>query len=437
MPFGGLLLELTRALGDRNAAWVRELWRRHRRLLLIVGSMAMAVAAVGRLAYAAPYLVTDVESWAAVDLKLRHAETRAWFQGQPVYGGVDMPGDYPPGSYLLLWPLVGWLSLEAARWLWAAATLAALGVTAWVAATTGTGRGRGARPPFLPAAFLALLPFSVSPTQVNVYYGQIGVLVVAALVIGFASLHSEAPPGPARTVGASLLLLFSLVKPTLSAPFFWVLLFRLRWLRVASLVIASYVACTLWASAFQPGTAFGTVMDWFRYTEGRTGLIMAAGTSNLHRWLGLVGGERWAFPASLAVLAAHGLWTYRYRAAHLWVLLGVAAIVARLWVHHRAHDDLLLLVPMIALHQIAASGTPPNTAGKCDRDGSDLVAGLLFAAFWALLHVPNWSFSYLHGFAPLGIEAAQTLLWLVALAFLMRRAHAGTYEAPSTTAPRP
>ena len=30
---------------------------------------------------------------------------------------------YPPATYLMLWPLLGWLDLGAARWLWAAVTL--------------------------------------------------------------------------------------------------------------------------------------------------------------------------------------------------------------------------------------------------------------------------------------------------------------------------
>jgi hypothetical protein len=387
----------------------------------------MAIAAVGRLAYALPYLVSDVESWAAVDVKLRHAEVRAWFEGQRVYGELAEPGDYPPASYLLLWPLLGWLPLEGARWLWAATALTSLGALGLVTVRAGSGRDAGvssADPHRLRTVFLALLPFSLYPTQVIVYFGQIGIHVIAACVVGFAWLvHGR--PGAVRTVGASALLLFALVKPTLSAPFVWVLLFRPRWLHVAFLVVASYVAITLWASAFQPGGMVATVFDWFWYAHGRTGLITGSGTSNLHRWLELAGGERWAFPASLLVLAGHGLWTYRHRVADPWLLLGVAAIVARFWVHHRAHDDLLLLVPMLALFRIAASGSPQVDSEKREGVQSDVMAGLLFAALWLAMHVPNWAFTSLTRFVTVGLEIGQTVLWLVALGFLMRTTSAG------------
>jgi hypothetical protein len=37
----------------------------------------------------------------------------------------------------------------------------------------------------------------------------------------------------------------------------------------------------------------------------------------------------------------------------LWLLLGVTALVARFWTYHRWYDDLLILLPMIALFRIA------------------------------------------------------------------------------------
>jgi len=53
----------------------------------------------------------------AIDLKSRHDEVQRWFSGKPVYGGVR--ATYPPQSFVLLWPFLGWMTLSAARWLWA------------------------------------------------------------------------------------------------------------------------------------------------------------------------------------------------------------------------------------------------------------------------------------------------------------------------------
>jgi hypothetical protein len=40
----------------------------------------------------------------------------------------------------------------------------------------------------------------------------------------------------------------------------------------------------------------------------------------------------------------------------------VAAIVARLWAYHRLYDDLLLILPLIALYRLARSDAPPRGA---------------------------------------------------------------------------
>jgi hypothetical protein len=49
----------------------------------------------------------------------------------------------------------------------------------------------------------------------------------------------------------------------------------------------------------------------------------------------------------------------------LWLLIGVTAIVARFWTYHRPYDDLLMLLPAIALFSIgeaARGATPPSTS---------------------------------------------------------------------------
>ena len=58
----------------------------------------------------------------AVDLKLRYREVHRWFAGMPT--GVF--GKYPPASYVLLWPLLGWPVFGLVRWLWVITTIGAL-----------------------------------------------------------------------------------------------------------------------------------------------------------------------------------------------------------------------------------------------------------------------------------------------------------------------
>ena len=82
---------------------------------------------------------------------------------------------------------------------------------------------------------------------------------------------------------------------------------------------------------------------------GRRGRLYDRGYADLHQWLRLLGLSEWAMPASLAVLALLGLWTYLHRDRDLWLLLGVSGIVSRLWTYHLWHDEVVLVFAAVAL----------------------------------------------------------------------------------------
>jgi hypothetical protein len=82
-------------------------------------------------------------------------------------------------------------------------------------------------------------------------------------------------------------------------------------------------------------------------------MVEHRGYANVLTWLSDAGLQAWIRPAMLLILAAAGLWTWRYRHADIWILLGVGALVARLWTYHLVYDDVLILFPMIALFRIA------------------------------------------------------------------------------------
>ena len=83
----------------------------------------MAIAALVWLAYQFwRLLLGDAPIWptspsGAIDLKLMHQLVHEWFAGRRVYGELKT-AVYPPATYVLLWPLVGWLDVGPARWLW-------------------------------------------------------------------------------------------------------------------------------------------------------------------------------------------------------------------------------------------------------------------------------------------------------------------------------
>jgi hypothetical protein len=357
----------------------------------------MIAAAVWRLGNELPRLLYEADG--AFDLSLRHREVQRWFAGLEVYGDVER-GDYPPASYVMLWPLLGWLALAPARWLWALTALVALTWLGWLAAREGRAASRDQ------VLLLALLPFSVYASSATLAMGQIINHALPLLLGGLLLLHRGG--GRLRyDLVASLLLLFALVKPPLSVPFFWIALFGPRRLRPMVLVCVGYAALTLFAVAFQPGPMLSTLTGWLSETPYAEG-----GHTNLHKWLALAGLRAWMLPASLAILAALARWVYRHRDIDIWILLGVCALAAQFWIHHRLYDHLLIIVPMITLFRIASRASP---------DGGDVLAAMMFGLTWLTLHAPASVLGYPSPLATI-MEAGQGAIWFSALVFLLHRA---------------
>ena len=378
---------------------LRGWWLRHGRAVLLLAVASMAVAAVWRIGNELPALILETGGYGAFDLQLWHRGVQRWFAGLAVYGEVER-GDYPPASYVLLWPLLGWLELAPARLLWAITALGALAWFAVIAVRESTANTR------LQVIMIGLLPFSTYGTAAALRLGQIGNHVLPLLAAGLLLLYRGRGRWRDDLLAAALLLPV-LVKPTLTAAFFWIVCFVPGRIRPIALITSGYLALTLFALRFQPVPLAERLFGWV----GEPPQVLQ-GHANIQKWLALVGLEAWMMPATVALLAALAIWVYRHRTADPWILIGVSALVARLFIHHRLYDDMLILLPMITLFRIARHGARP--------DDSDVRAGLLFAAAWITVHAPaRWLQSPLSG--PL-LEAVQSVVWIVALGFLVRRA---------------
>lgn len=73
----------------------------------------MAISAVIWLSYDFWHLIWQSGEMGAIDLRQHHHEMQAWFAGKPVYGEF-ITAVYPPASYVILWPLMGWFTVTAA-----------------------------------------------------------------------------------------------------------------------------------------------------------------------------------------------------------------------------------------------------------------------------------------------------------------------------------
>jgi hypothetical protein len=108
----------------------------------------------------------------------------------------------------------------------------------------------------------------------------------------------------------------------------------------------------------------------------------------------------------------------------VWLGLGLTAIVARTWTYHYRYDDLLLVLPAIALaRQVtrAASGSIPDGAAST----------MLFILGASLLLPARLIFPPSQWLGP--VEIAQTVVWLATGVFLARRmlAEARAQQAPA------
>jgi hypothetical protein len=362
----------------------------------------MALLAVLKLGDEFRRLLLEPGHNGAVDLKLRHQEIHDWFAGQPLYQ-VRPTAVYPPATFVLLWPFLGWLDFAPARWLWAVTCVAALGSLVYLAV-----RGSGADT-HLQSAFVALMALSMNATGVTIGNGQLIVHMLPVLLFALLFLRESHGEWRVRLLAAGLLL-FTLVKPTISAPFLWIVLFAGGGLTTMALTALGYLGLTIFAVSFQESTLAVLARQWM----GAATLVAAeGGYANLHTWLAYVGLQEWILWASLLVFAALGFWIYRHRKGDFWILLGVTAIVARLSTYHRVYDDVLILLPMVALFLIAKRET--------SSDSTRIAAGLFLAATILSMLAPArlenlawpWSLMFTGGHA---------LLWLAVLSFLLDRA---------------
>jgi len=377
-------------------------WTSHGIAVLRLACAAMALLAVLKLGDEFRRLLWESGHAGAVDLKLRHEEIHDWFAGQPLYQ-VRPTAVYPPATYVLLWPFLGWLDLTPARWLWAVTSVVALGLLVYL-----TVRESGAATR-LQSAFVALMALSMNATGVTIGNGQLALHILPALLCALLLLRRNQGQWRIRLLAVGLLL-FALVKPTLSAPFLWIMLFAGGGLTTLALVALGYLGLTLFALSFQESNLAVLARQWL----GSATLVAAeGGYANLQTWLANAGLQEWILWASLLVLVALGFWVYHHREGDFWILLGVTAIVARLSTYHRVYDDVLILLPMVALFRTAK--------GETSSESTRIAAGLLLAATIVSMLAPArlehfqwpWSLMFTGGHA---------LVWLVLLGFLLDRA---------------
>ena len=388
---------------QKKLALAKNFWQLNSRKIIGFAVILMLVISVIWLGYEFWRLMFQPYPKGAIDLRQRYFNVQRWFGGKPVTGGEAV---YPPASYLMLWPFLGWLGITPARFFFALTIIIFL---VWLVNLTIRETGASNS---LEKYFVSLIILSTYATGATIGNGQLIVHILPCLIVGILLLAEKRLQWQQEIIGV-VMFLFALIKPTVSAPFFWIVLFVPRRLRPALLVILGYILLTLIACSFQDNNPITLMQQWFvRAEKGVEYGAETYGTSSVSTWLLKLNFYAANMFISLLVLGISGLWTYFHRKIDVWLLLGVLGFVARFWTYHGWYDDLLILLPMITLFRI------------CKQ--SDSTLKVLIAGFLLFLIL-------LFGLAPGGIyflpypwdvryETWQTIIWTIALFFLMYQA---------------
>ena len=385
---------------SKESGW----WSLHRCRLLKIVAALMATAALLKLGMEFHRLVWESGPTGGVDLKHLHRWVAGWFSGQPDYQQSNA-AQYPPATYIMLWPLIGWISFSSARWFWAVTSLGALAVIISLAVRISGARTRPEQ------TFVALLLLSINGTGVAIGSGQLILHLLPALLGSVLILERKPETWGADLVAAGLLT-WAMIKPSVAAPLLLAVLLSCgRW-RPALLLLLMYAGLTLAAAAFQTQDLLGLLKSCLAKASAATTQFPA--TRNVHALLVAVGLEKWMILSSSVIFVALGTWLYRYRAADRWVLIGVAGLVARMWTYHRSYDDVLILLPELALCRIAMESSSPGRRGLAEKLLVLCALAMLCPARFLDRLEWVWAWKWIWIFA-----GSHAILWLVVLAYLV------------------
>ena len=389
---------------EHRASSVIFWWQARSATILHRSVIGMGCIATVWLSYQFWRLLFQTTPMGAIDLLLRHTSIHGWFAGAPVYPAYSF-ASYPPASFVLLWPFTGWLGEVAARWLWAVTTIACIVWLIQIILRESAAKNAVER------RFVAMIPLAMYATGAAIGNGQLINHIVPCLIASLLILREERVRWRGDRFGSALFIC-ALVKPSVTAPFFGIALLALGRVRPAVLIVGGYSLVTLFAMQFQPDSPVDLIVQWQTSAQESmyTGPVFNNSFGNLHSTFHALGIDEWLSTASVGLLSILTGWIALNRRGDLWGLMGACAIVSLLASYHGWYDDLLILIPMIALYRVAgnvaASATLRVSGGVLM--GATLLSTL--APGGAHLFPSPWREIYI---------AWQVGVWLCALAFLM------------------
>ncbi len=319
-------------------------------LLILLGGLAAA-----GLAWGAAKALSD-----SADLERRAEEVELVLRRHDPYADPDMT--YPPSAepvFVALiapirgrWLRLGWLVLNG---------LALIGLIGAIWDSWGK-----AWPPWAKAAF-ALAAAATKPVRAGFGLGQFHLIPSACLAASIGLMERKRP------IAAGLLVGIALTKPTMAAPFLFVLMAKRRWTTLG-VALGLNLALTLAMSAWLGIGPAELLREWLDRAREQ----LSAGTIDVPS----LASRAWPAMAtrgstlSLVVLAIAGAAIWALRKQSEAGLTSLSLAFAAIFTYHRPYDLVLLLPALASLFDGALARKSP-------------AAGLGVLAFAGLLIAPN------------------------------------------------
>ncbi len=375
----------------------------------------LALLAAPRVVLESNRLLFGRTRWDATDLRNFHGQVLVWHSGEDVYEKLDR-ADYPPASYPVMYAIYAWDN-DINRLVWFAHGIITLGFLIWVCVRES---GADSKPEKL---CVALLPLAMFATGVAFGNGQLTIHALASVAAAVLLLDQSRGRWQ-RELAAGACMLFALVKPNLTAPFFWIFLLVPRRKAAAAFVILGYLVLTLIGASFQPSS----LADQFRgFVSRGTAIAELAGYGDVPLWLNKAGYANLIMPFTVAALGAMGIWVWAERKADRWLLLGGLALMTRFWAYHRLYDDMLNLFAFVALMRLAK--------GLAGNDESDPVAWSVLLIALTTIPGPATPLEYWRGWVSIALRSWQTAVRFLMLAVIVHRAWTYRDQARRRVAP--
>ena len=253
---------------------------------------------------------------------------------------------YPPPWTYALASLIWWPPWPQVCWWASLLDLLGLVLIAGWAYRTGRRAGRSE------GVVVALISLACSNYFTVLLIGQLAIVILAFLVAALL-LDRVGNDG-----FSGVMLGMAMIKPTIALPFFLIPLVRGRWVSLA----VGAAAVGLGTAAVWARTGVSPVEMLQQMTAVAEQVEIPKGEPGPVTWLiGLGLSAAAAVKAAMAAFlipSAAAMWALRRRPVE--VLYAVAAVTVQVWTHHKAYDEVVLLLLVVPLVTLALTAPQPR-----------------------------------------------------------------------------